>query len=172
MKRYSVRIAAAVLSSAATFACFAQTSPAPPAAGGVATTPPAAGGVITTPPAATPPSTSAPANTTPSAGRGLNNQPKSPSNATPPRSDALGSGTTGISGGVPAIGGVTPNRAELASSAFTKLDAGSRGYITLDDVRQLQGFESAFRQADQNGDGRLNASEFNVAWAMYTGNVR
>jgi hypothetical protein len=78
----------------------------------------------------------------------------------------------GISGGVPAMGGVTPSRAELPGSAFTKLDAASRGYVTLEDVRQLDGFESAFRQADQNGDGRLNASEFNSAWGTYTGNVR
>lgn len=77
-----------------------------------------------------------------------------------------------ISGGVPAMGGVTPNRAELASSAFTKLDGANRGFLTLDDVRQLSGFEGAFRQADQNGDGRLNASEFNSAWSAYTGNAR
>jgi len=70
------------------------------------------------------------------------------------------------------MSGVVPNRAELPNSAFTKLDAGSRGYVTLDDVRQLEGFETAFRQADQNGDGRLNASEFNSAWGVYTGNVR
>jgi len=78
----------------------------------------------------------------------------------------------GITGGVPAIGGVTPNRAELASSAFTKLDGGSRGYLTVEDVRQLDGFESVFKQADQNGDGRLNQSEFNSAWSAYTGNAR
>ena len=70
------------------------------------------------------------------------------------------------------MSGVVPNRAELPSSAFTKLDAGNRGYVTLEDVRQLDGFETAFRQADQNGDGRLNASEFNSAWGAYTGNVR
>ena len=70
------------------------------------------------------------------------------------------------------MSGVTPNRAELPSSAFTKLDGASRGYVTLEDVRQLDGFESAFRQADLNGDGRLNASEFNSAWGAYTGNTR
>lgn len=69
------------------------------------------------------------------------------------------------------MGGVTPNRAELASSAFTKLDAASRGFITLNDVRQLAGFESAFRQADVNRDGRLNPSEFNSAWSAFTGNT-
>ena len=77
-----------------------------------------------------------------------------------------------ITGGVPAIGGVTPNRAELSSSAFTKLDGANRGYLTIEDVRQLDGFDSAFRQADQNGDGRLNPSEFNAAWSVFTGNAR
>ena len=77
-----------------------------------------------------------------------------------------------IPGGVPDMGGVTPNRAELPGSAFTKLDGAGRGYLLPEDVRQLQGFDSAFREADQNGDGRLNASEFNKAWGIYTGNVR
>lgn len=67
--------------------------------------------------------------------------------------------------------GIVPNRAELPMSAFNKLDTDSKGYVTLDDVRQLDGFASAFAQADQNRDGRLNASEFNSAWAIYTGNT-
>lgn len=70
------------------------------------------------------------------------------------------------------MSGVTPNRAELPGFAFTKLDGGNRGYVTLEDVRPLEGFESAFRQADHNGDGWLNPSEFNSAWGVYTGNVR
>ena len=66
--------------------------------------------------------------------------------------------------------GIVPNKAELAISAFHKLDPDNKGYVTRDDVAQLSGFESAFAQADQNRDGRLNASEFNSAWAIYTGN--
>lgn len=66
--------------------------------------------------------------------------------------------------------GVVPNKAELAISAFHKLDPDNKGYVTRDDVAQLPDFESAFAQADQNHDGRLNASEFNSAWAIYTGN--
>ncbi len=66
--------------------------------------------------------------------------------------------------------GIVPNTAELPDSAFAKLDANNKGYVTLDDVAQLPGFESAFRQADQNHDGRLNPSEFDSAWAIYTGN--
>lgn len=66
--------------------------------------------------------------------------------------------------------GIVPNKAELAISAFHKLDPENKGYVTREDVVQLSGFESAFAQADQNRDGRLNASEFNSAWAIYTGN--
>jgi hypothetical protein len=123
-------------------------------------------------PGATAPQSRSTATTAPSSGRGLERGAATSGAASPARSDAL-SGADGASlSGVPALGGVTPNRAELPASAFGKLDAGNRGYVTLDDVRQLQGFESAFRQADQNGDGRLNLSEFNTAWGLYTGNVR
>ena len=141
---------------------------------GVATTTPAGAQALTpsaqpnvqTPRTRTDPTgvqSSTPAATQPSAAKGLSAGANSAAPAT---------SNNAITGGVPAIGGVTPNRAELASSAFTKLDASSRGYLTTDDVRQLGGFESAFRAADQNGDGRLNASEFNAAWGAYTGNVR
>jgi hypothetical protein len=105
--------------------------------------------------------------------------PASAGSRAPASTQATGQGkvavpppASAITGGVPAMGGVTPNRAELASSAFTKLDAASRGYLTIEDVRQLNGFESAFRQADRDGDGRLNASEFNAAWGAFTGNTR
>lgn len=77
-----------------------------------------------------------------------------------------------ISGGVPRMSGITPSRAELSASAFTKLDAGQRGYVTREDVQQLDGFEAAFRAGDQNGDGRLNPSEFNAAWGVYSGSTR
>jgi Ca2+-binding EF-hand superfamily protein len=54
--------------------------------------------------------------------------------------------------------------------AFGKLTRNNASYVTREDVQQLEGFETAFQQADQNGDGRLNAAEFNSAWTMYTGN--
>jgi hypothetical protein len=123
-----------------------------------------------------PPSGTSPAQ--PSASRGSSQgsptatTSPAPANPTTTTTPAPGMTGTGVSGGVPGMSGVTPNRAELAGSAFTKLDAGNRGYLTLEDVRQLEGFESAFRQADANGDGRLNPSEFNSAWGAYTGNVR
>lgn len=77
-----------------------------------------------------------------------------------------------ISGGLPRMSGITPSRAELPASAFTKLDARQRGYVTREDVQQLDGFDAAFRAGDQNGDGRLNPAEFNTAWGIYSGTTR
>lgn len=66
--------------------------------------------------------------------------------------------------------GSIPSKSETAMEAFGKLNRNNAGYLTRDDVRQLEGFETAFEQADQNHDGRLNPAEFNSAWSMYTGN--
>ena len=76
---------------------------------------------------------------------------------------------TNSNSAMPMPHGIVPSRSELPMSAFNKLDNNNKGYVTRDDVQQLSGFESAFGQADQNRDGRLNASEFNSAWAIYTG---
>ena len=62
---------------------------------------------------------------------------------------------------------VAPSRTESASSAFGKLDMKHRGYVNSEDVSQLQGFN--FKNADKNNDGKLDAAEFNAAWATYSG---
>jgi hypothetical protein len=66
--------------------------------------------------------------------------------------------------------GPIPSKSETAMEAYGKLNRGNAGYLTWNDVRHLDGFETAFQQADQNRDGRLSPAEFNSAWAMYTGN--
>ena len=65
--------------------------------------------------------------------------------------------------------GPVPSRSETAMEAYGKLNRNNAGYLTWDDVRHLDGFETAFQQADQNRDGRLSPAEFNSSWAMYTG---
>jgi len=42
-----------------------------------------------------------------------------------------------------------------------------RGYLETEDVSKLEGFN--FKNADKNGDGKLDATEFNAAWATYSG---
>ena len=60
-----------------------------------------------------------------------------------------------------------PARTESGSSAFTKLDMTKRGYLNAEDVSKLQGFN--FKNADKNGDGKLDTTEFNTAWTSYSG---
>jgi hypothetical protein len=87
----------------------------------------------------------------------------------PPASDRSAGA---ITGGLPAMRGVTPSRAELPDSAFVKLDANQRGYLTREDTLPLAGFEEAFRVGDRNGDGRLDSSEFHEAWTRYSSSTR
>ena len=61
---------------------------------------------------------------------------------------------------------VAPSRTESGPSAFAKLDMKRRGYLNSEDVSQLQGFN--FKNADKNSDGKLDATEFNAAWALYS----
>ena len=62
---------------------------------------------------------------------------------------------------------VAPSKTESGPAAFTKLDMKHRGYLNSEDVSQLQGFN--FKNADKNSDGKLDATEFNAAWAIYSG---
>ncbi|MGE5468458.1 MAG: hypothetical protein ACM3Y9_13620 [Ignavibacteria bacterium] len=64
---------------------------------------------------------------------------------------------------------VIPNKAEMAESAFKKLDATGKGYVTLQDTSGLEGFEPAFREADTDHTGKLDLPRFKKAWAQYSG---
>ena len=61
---------------------------------------------------------------------------------------------------------VLPSRTESGPSAFAKLDTKHVGYLTSEDVSQLQGFN--FKAADKNNNGKPDATEFNAAWAIYS----
>ena len=63
-----------------------------------------------------------------------------------------------------------PGRAETPDSAFRKLDAAGKGYVSKDDVKGLSGFDSVFQQNDGNHDGNLTQDEFRRAWTTYSGN--
>jgi Ca2+-binding EF-hand superfamily protein len=65
---------------------------------------------------------------------------------------------------------IPPSKSETADSAFKKLDATSKGYLTRDDAKAMPGFDPAFQSADANHDGKLSNDEFKKAWTSYTGN--
>ena len=98
---------------------------------------------------------------------------------------AAGTGSTGQSAGTgsmntnPSTGSmstsakiIAPSKSETSDSAFKKLDASNKGYVTKDDVKSLSGFDSPFNSADNDHDGKLSNDEFKKAWASYTGNAR
>ena len=67
---------------------------------------------------------------------------------------------------------VPPGKAETPDSAFRKLDPNTKGYVNREDTRQLSGFDAAFQRADADKDGKLSPSEFDQAWAMYSGSAK
>lgn len=64
---------------------------------------------------------------------------------------------------------VIPNKSEMAESAFKKLDAASKGYVTKEDTSGLEGFDRAFRSVDTGHSGKLDLQQFKKAWAEYSG---
>lgn len=85
---------------------------------------------------------------------------------------AQGAGTTASPNNPSATMSVAPSKTETPDSAFKKLDPTAKGYVSKDDVAQLQGFDAAFQRADANKDGKLSPNEFNQAWAIYSGNTK
>ena len=61
---------------------------------------------------------------------------------------------------------VVPMRTESGPAAFAQLDVKHQGFLKSEDVSQLQGFN--FKTADKNNDGKLDATEFNAGWALYS----
>ena len=68
--------------------------------------------------------------------------------------------------------GIAPSKSEMSDSAFKKLDASNKGYVTKDDAKALSGFDSSFQAADSDHDGKLTANEFKKAWTSFTGNTQ
>jgi len=59
-----------------------------------------------------------------------------------------------------------PSPTESSLTAFDKLDAQHRGFITRGDTDRLAGYIN-FDSADRNHDGRLDMDEFQRAWSDY-----
>jgi len=60
-----------------------------------------------------------------------------------------------------------PSKTDSADAAFKKLDRSKKGYVTLEDVAVLPGFDAAFTNADSSHLGRLNLTAFTQAWTAY-----
>lgn len=67
----------------------------------------------------------------------------------------------------PSGASATPTKSDSADSAFSKLDASGKGYVTRDDVRGMTGFDTLFDRYNAKHDGRLTREEFAQAWAAY-----
>jgi hyperosmotically inducible periplasmic protein len=53
------------------------------------------------------------------------------------------------------------------SDKFRGLDRNSDGFLSKEEVSQIQGYEGAFDEADDNRDGRLSPDEFIKSEAIY-----
>jgi len=50
---------------------------------------------------------------------------------------------------------------------FDKLDTNRDGFLSRDETRRITGFDKAFKGADDNRDGKLDAAEFTKAQAIH-----
>jgi hyperosmotically inducible periplasmic protein len=72
--------------------------------------------------------------------------------------------------GAGAAGDAAPAAAMARSSAeFKRLDVNEDGYVTREEARSVRGFESAFKDSDENHDGKLDAAEFDKAQVKHNG---
>ncbi len=56
---------------------------------------------------------------------------------------------------------------DSAEAVFRKLDVTKRGYVSLEDTKDLLGFKDAFSAADTRNSGKLTLAQFKKAWSIY-----
>ena len=64
---------------------------------------------------------------------------------------------------------MVPGKMETADSAFAKLDANKKGYLSTEDTKVLEDFDEPFKAADGDGNKKLTPDEFIKGWEKYTG---
>jgi hyperosmotically inducible periplasmic protein len=73
-------------------------------------------------------------------------------------------GAAGTAAAASAAGG---EKAMPAYPDFSKLDTSRDGFLSRDETRKITGFDKAFKEADDNRDGKLDAAEFTKAQAIH-----
>ncbi len=58
-------------------------------------------------------------------------------------------------------------KAMPAYPEFSTLDTNRDGFLSRDETRKITGFDKAFKEADDNRDGKLDAAEFTKAQAIH-----
>jgi hyperosmotically inducible protein len=72
-----------------------------------------------------------------------------------------------LTASTPAQAADTTDSAVKYDSLFISLDANKDSYISVEEAEKLPRFADAFRQADENHDGRLSRDEFIKAHGAY-----
>jgi len=62
---------------------------------------------------------------------------------------------------------IAADKSEAPNPKFVQLDKNHDGFLTREEVRGIRDYGKAFDQADENKDGRLDASEFIKAEAIH-----
>ena len=69
--------------------------------------------------------------------------------------------------GMAAAASAGTEKAMPAYPEFSTLDTNRDGFLSRDETRKITGFDKAFKEADDNHDGKLDAAEFTKAQAIH-----
>jgi len=76
--------------------------------------------------------------------------------------------TAALIGAASAAGAAGPNETGgQPNPEFTRLDVNRDGYLSREEAQKIRGFSKAFNEADDNRDGKLDATEFVKAQAIH-----
>jgi hyperosmotically inducible protein len=73
----------------------------------------------------------------------------------------------GAAGTAAAAGAAGAEKGIPAYPEFSKLDTNRDAFLSRDETRKITGFDKAFKDADDNRDGKLDAAEFTKAQAIH-----